>query len=370
MLKSLFTILMTLHGMIHMIGFFKAFAIADFGQKDWSIPRSAGAMWLVVAIGFGLSAIMFALGRNRWCFVALSAVALSQTLILLSWQYAKFGTVANLIVATVAVVGLGSFFMQHRFERLVRSDLAGNDILSTDTLTEDDIAHLPQPVQRYLRYTQSVGRPKVRNFRAEFVGGIRGKANEPYMELQSLQYNFLQNPSRYFFMTAGRMGLPATGLHLYQNGTATFEVRLLNWLPVVSARGERLDQAETVTLFNDMCFIAPATLIDGRIAWEQMDGSTVKAVFTNRGISVRAVLYFNEKGELVDFMSPDRYETDGRKYENHPWRTPVSEYRERNGYLLPSKARLIYEKPEGDFTYGELEYKDVRYNVSEFTWGK
>lgn len=164
------------------------------------------------------------------------------------------------------------------------------------------------------------------------------------------------------------MGLPATGLHLYQDKTATFEVKLLNWLPVVSARGEKMNQAETVTLINDMCFIAPATLIDKRIAWEQIDELSVKAVYANGDISVSAILYFNEKGELINFISPDRFETDGKKYQSYPWKTPVSEYKERNGYVLPSKAKLIYEKSDGDFTYGELEYKEVKYNVEQMVW--
>jgi len=35
-----------------------------------------------------------------------------------------------------------------------------------------------------------------------------------------------------------------------------------------------------------------------------------------------------------------------------------------NGYLLPGKAKLIYQRPDGDFTYGELEYKSVKYNLT------
>jgi hypothetical protein len=29
-----------------------------------------------------------------------------------------------------------------------------------------------------------------------------------------------------------------------------------------------MSQSETVTLFNDMCIMAPATLVDAPIAWE------------------------------------------------------------------------------------------------------
>ena len=112
-----------------------------------------------------------------------------------------------------------------------------------------------------------------------------------------------------------------------------------------------------------MCFIAPPTLIDKRIKWEVIDDTKVKAIYQNGSINVSAVLYFNDLGELVNFISNDRYDTDGKKYESYPWATPVGDYRIFNGYLLPGKAKLIYQRPDVDFTYGELEYKNVKYNL-------
>jgi len=219
-------------------------------------------------------------------------------------------------------------------------------------------------VQKYLYYTKSVGQPKIKNFKAEFVGGMRSKPDDKYMKLQSVQYNFYEKPSRYFYMSASKMRLPATGLHLYQNELATFVVNLLNWFTVVDAKGDKMNQAETVTLLNDMCFIAPATLIDSRITWETINNFTVKAIYKNGSISISALLYFNEKGELVNFISNDRYDTDGKKYVSYPWATPVEDYRMINGYLLSSKAKLIYQRPDGDFIYGELEYQSVKYNLT------
>ena len=37
-------------------------------------------------------------------------------------------------------------------------------------LTEKDISHLPDPVQKYLRYSGAVGIPQVQNFHAVFSG--------------------------------------------------------------------------------------------------------------------------------------------------------------------------------------------------------
>jgi hypothetical protein len=42
-----------------------------------------------------------------------------------------------------------------------------------------------------------------------------------------------------------------------------------------------MTQSETVTLFNNMCLMAPATLIDSAIVWEAIDARTTKARFTN-----------------------------------------------------------------------------------------
>jgi hypothetical protein len=359
-------IIVLIHGLIHLSGFVKAFGLKEMKELTLPISKPMGFLWLIAAAMFIIYGILFYFNSRHGWLIGLIAVILSQILIFYFWKDAKFGTIPNLIIVFAVILSFGSYLLHKEFSNRVNRDFESNSSLSTDTLITSDIAHLPLPVQKYLYLTKSVGRSKINNFRAEFTGGMRSKPGDDYMKLHSVQYNFYGKPSRYFYMTASKMGLPATGLHIYHNETASFRVKLLNWLTVVDARGEKLNQAETVTLFNDMCFIAPATLIDARIKWEKIDDKTVMAAFTNGKISVDAKLFFNEKNELVNFISNDRYETDGKKYENYPWSTPVEDYREINGYLLPGRAKLIYHRPDGDFTYGELEYKSVRYNLEKF----
>lgn len=363
--KLLFLTLTIIHALIHTLGFLKSFNLAKVEQLLIPISRPLGALWLLSFMLLSLSATLIAISKNWWGIVAIPAVILSQFLIILSWSDAKFGTIPNIIIFLVALVSIGSFLLQYRFENVVKTDFEQNNSITTEILDESDMVHLPAAVQNYLRYTKSIGKPQVKNFRAEFTGGMRSNPEDEYMKFNSTQYNFYQQPARYFYMSASKMGLPASGLHIYQNQIATFDVKMLNWIPVVSAKGELLDQAETVTLFNDMCLIAPPTLIDKRISWQELDPLTVKAVYTNDKHTITATLYFNQQGEMINFISNDRYHTDGKNYENYPWQTPVSDYKEINGYLLPSKAKLIYQKPTGDFTYGELVYKDVKYNMDK-----
>lgn len=94
-----------------------------------------------------------------------------------------------------------------------------------------------------------------------------------------------------------------------------------------------------------------------------MDTNQVKATFTNEKITVSAILTFDEEGKLVNFLSYDRFETNGKIYTNNPWETPVKEYRKIGDYYLPSKADVIYKRPEGNFCYLEFRLEEIKYNV-------
>ena len=257
--------------------------------------------------------------------------------------------------------------MKRTYKKAVLEALERTRIIKSETLTEEDIQHLPSIVQRYLRYTGSIGKEKILNFRAEFTGGIRSKSSEDFMPLKSVQYNFTDNPTRLFYIVAKKKGIPAKGIHLYIDQKAIMLVKILGLFTVVDAKGKEMNQGETVTLFNDMCFMAPGTLIDRNIEWEQIDAITVNAKFTNGNISIGATLYFNDEGELVNFLSNDRFETtDGKTYKNYPWLTPVTGYTSVNGYRLPSGAKLIYEHPDEDMCYGEFTLKSIEYNCKGF----
>lgn len=89
------------------------------------------------------------------------------------------------------------------------------------------------------------------------------------MVFRSEQYNFFDQPTRLFLMKATRYGLPVEGLHLFRGDSATMQIKLASLLQVVDAKGPKMNQGETVTLFNDLCLMAPAALIDKeRIQWE------------------------------------------------------------------------------------------------------
>jgi len=127
-------------------------------------------------------------------------------------------------------------------------------------------------------------------------------------------------------------------------------------LPMVDAAGPDMDRAETVTLFNDLCILAPAALIDAPITWQPLDDHHVRGVFTNGAQRVTADLTF-EDGDLVDFVSDDRMSTtlDGATTPQR-WSTPVRDYAQLGTRRLATYGEGHWHatSPDGEFAY--LEY--------------
>ena len=278
-----------------------------------------------------------------------------------------YRTATILIILIVLFMLFNAQNMKKVYKREVLTGIERTKNYNQEVLNENDIQHLPPIVQKYLNYVGVIGKEKVINFRVEFDGVIRSNPDDPWMKLKSVQYNFADRPTRIFYITAKKMGIPAMGIHLYKNETAIMIIKLLGLFTVADARGPEMNQGETVTLFNDMCFMAPATLIDKNIQWDTIDPLTINARFTNGKIRIWATLFFNEKGELINFISNDRFETkDGKTYKNYPWVTPVIDgYENINGYRLAKGAQAIYQRPDGEFCYGEFRIKNIEYNCKE-----
>jgi hypothetical protein len=252
------------------------------------------------------------------------------------------------------------------FKKEVLTGLEQTININHEIVTEADLEHLPLIVRKYLRFVGVVGKEKVYNMRVILGGRMRSNPESSWMKIKSRQYNFFNNPVRVFYIKARNAGIPVIGLHVYKNENATFVVKLLGLFKVINAKGDKLDQSETVTVFNDMCLLAPSTLISRNIKWEEIDPLSVAAKYTNGRITISARLLFNEKGELINFISNDRYDTDGKKYHNYPWLTPVKEYKEFNGYNLCSEASADYQRPDTTFSYAEFKVKEVEYNCFRY----
>jgi hypothetical protein len=365
--KVALALLLGLHGSIHALGFAKAFSPGSVSALSAPVSKAMGVLWLATAILWVAAAIMVAAGTDRWWMAALPALLLSQFAIAGAWHDARFGSIVNLIlVVPIGLAGLmhAPWSFGAEYARGVKT-AAGLPSPRAERLTERDIAALPPPVQRYLHYTGAVGLPRIQTYRVRFRGGIRDKSTDPFMPSTTDQFSRVEPASRWFLMRAHRSGLPFEALHVYEGSHATFRVRVAGAVNVVTASGPEMDQSETVTLFNDLCLLAPGTLAAAPVTWQPVDGHTVRARFVNAGHTIGAELTFDDEGALVNFSSDDRYRSaDGKTFTRERWTTPVTSYRSFGGRRVVAAADARWTDSQGEFTYAQFEVTDIAYNVT------
>lgn len=252
--------------------------------------------------------------------------------------------------------------LRKTYKNVIADGLERTSGLSKDIITDEDLKDLPRLLQKHLKFAGVIGKERVYNVKIVFKGRMRSNPDDPWMHFTSEQYNFFDDPTRAFYIKAKKMGIPANGLHLYKNEKAFMKIKLAGLFKIIDESGPEMDQSETVTFLNDICFFAPARLLDEEIQWEEIDSTRLKATYTNGDQTVSAELIFNKEGKLVNFISNDRYELVGKEPVKRPWYTPVEEFGTFGDYRLPKQAGAWYKRPGLDFCYGEFTTVKVEYN--------
>lgn len=359
--------LLFLHGLIHLMGFVAGVGMARIESLTQPVSRAAALVWLAAAVLFVASGAL-AIGRVTWWWVpAAAGLVMSQFLIAGAWRDAKFGTVANLLIAApvlIAATRWGPWGFAAAFRRDAAAGLARTAGVSAPPVTEADLARLPPPVARYLRRAGVVGRPRVVNFHAVMRGRIRPSRTGDWLPFQAEQYSFLDQPTRLFLIESAKAGIPFDGYHRLTPAGAVMVIRLAGFFPVANARGAEMDRSETVTFLNDLCFLAPGGLLDAAIDWEPVDDRTVRASYARGADRITATLVFDAAGDLIDFGSADRSMSEGKGFRRAPWRTPVSAYQDGAGGRRFLRGDGIWQLPDGDFRYIEFELVSVEANLA------
>jgi hypothetical protein len=268
-----------------------------------------------------------------------------------------------LILSLSALTGCKT--VQSEYTSKVKNEFIKQPLGLEEILTENDINHLPLPVRKYIKYSGAIGKRKPKNVHIVFDAKMVSKPGAAPINATSEQYNFFGSYTRLFLMKARKMLIPFHAGHVYCNENATFVVKVANLFNVVDVKGDDLTTAETVTLLNDMCIFVPGNLYDKRLSWKEIDSLSCAVTIENGKYKVSAILYFNEKGELINFVSDDRsaLQNDGT-LKKARWSTPVKNYKEIDGRRIPTYGETIWNYPEGDFTYGTFRLKNIIYNVT------
>lgn len=97
-MKNVQLVIIAIHGLIHLLGFFKAFNLVEIKELTKSTTQTEGILWLAATILILVFVVTYGFNHNYWWVIGLIAILISQGLIISSWSDAKFGTLVNILI--------------------------------------------------------------------------------------------------------------------------------------------------------------------------------------------------------------------------------------------------------------------------------
>lgn len=233
-----------------------------------------------------------------------------------------------------------------------------------DVFTEEDIAKLPEPVQKHFSYCGYLGTPKMANMKAHFndVDFVLSP-DKPQLKMTYTQYNFAEVPERIAYMDTSMFRIPFEGLDAYVKGEGSMKGVLGKAITLFNQKGEALDSGSLVTILAEALLI-PNVALQDYISWEAMDETHAKATISYFGISADGIFTFNEDGAMVSFTTDDRENVDTNgNVQEVKWTVICGGYQEKNGIKYPSSLKAVWHYDSGDLVYFDGRDIDVEYDV-------
>ena len=222
---------------------------------------------------------------------------------------------------------------------------------------------LPRPVQRYLEYTGVVGSRFIETVYLHQQGKFRLGYEKPWMRLKATE-SYTVDPPGFFWDASFKVaGVPLLNVRdKYEFGHGRMTGKLAGLITLFDVSADELDQGAMLRYLGEMIWFPTAFLSD-YISWDEIDDSSAKVTFTDRGKSVSATMFFDDIGRLVNFTAMRYREHDGQ-FLLDPWSTPILAYGSWAGLKLPSRGQAIWHLESGDLLYTELEVTELEYRYT------
>jgi hypothetical protein len=278
------------------------------------------------------------------------------------WQMLLAG-LGIIILLGIIIIGAGSLNFRNSFNANANEVLAAN-ISNKGIITEKDLAGLPDTVKRYLRYTGVIDKEKINTVRLKQKGTLRQTTEDSWKSITAVEYFSVSSPSFVWMgqMTVGPFSIIAARDSYLEKHGRMF-IKMLGVKTIGDVEGEEMDYSSLVRYLNEMMWF-PTAFVNDNIRWDAIDNNSARVTITDDTKSASAILFFNEKGAITNFVGERYHEVNGL-YVKDIWETPMTDYGEFNGLQLPIRGYALWKMSSGDFSYINLEITELEYNIAE-----
>lgn len=165
----------------------------------------------------------------------------------------------SLVILSIAGSLLFNWKVTSELKELFKQKRTGK----AEIVTEQDLEGLPEPVQKWLKQANIVGREKTFAVRLRQKGLIRTTKKQPWMPAQAEQYFTVDRPG-FVWKVKVKVNpfLFLVGRDKYFEGKGNMLIKLLAFVNVVNARGKEIDQGTMLRYLGEIVWFPSAALSD------------------------------------------------------------------------------------------------------------
>lgn len=366
MLRYLLLVLLSVHGLLHLIGFISGYRLANINQLS-SIPsKTAGITWLIATLLFTIAIIQYLNKKDYWWMIASFAIILSQTLIILHWKEARFGTIPNILLLVPILLAFAHWKLNITYQKEVNRIHSQNIPQPYIIVRSNMLHHLPVPVRRWLEVSNIVGKPITQTAILHQQGEMKIEPNGKWIPFEAEQYTSISNAA-FLWKTEIQASpfLVISGVDKLESEAGTMTMKLYNLFTIAQSSGPATDQGALLRYLAEICWM-PSAAFSNNIQWEQIDSVSARATIQSGLTKVSGVFYFNLNGDFERFEA-DRYYIKGKeepRLEKWVVTTVPGAYKLFDGVRIPYKSELTWRLKEGEYNWLRLELTEISYNIS------
>lgn len=243
---------------------------------------------------------------------------------------------------------------------------SGENQDQTAVYAEAMLEGLPEPVQRYFRFTLRPGQPLIRSARIEHEGTFLARPDGAWSPFRSVQH-FSTDPPGFVWDARIRMapGVTARIRDSYFLGDGVMEGRLNGVLKVVDERhSPTIDSGALHRFLAEAAWFPTALLPRPGLRWEAIDDNAARVTLEDRTTTVSLDVHFSPAGELMRVEGERLRDVAGVGVPTL-WVGTMRDYREIDGMMIPASGDVTWILPEGPYTYWRGTARKITYTFAE-----
>ena len=222
------------------------------------------------------------------------------------------------------------------------------------TFSYEQLKGLPEPVQRYFKYSLKEGQPYISTVRLTHGGTFKTGLDKDWITIKGEQFYTVQEPG---FLWKGTTSM-FIARDRYISGKGGLTIYLLGIIKIIHGEGPEYNQGELLRWLGECIWFPTAFLPSENLSWSPIDTNRARVSFKYNGLDIFYIVTFNKIGQITRletkrYMNSEKLET---------WAGVCGEYKEFNSVNIPSYIEGMWILSGKEFSYARFTIKNIEYN--------